>query len=77
MAKRVRTLGREAAGWSMMGLAIVLFPVPFVPTLLVIAALVILSARYEWAEGLLVKARQSFPRLFRTKVEPVESATAV
>ncbi len=77
MAKRVRTLGREAAGWSLMGLAIILFPLPFVPTLLVVGALAILSAHYDWAEGLLVKMRRSVPRMFRANAEPVESATAV
>ena len=76
MAARVRTLGREAGGWSLLALAVVFFPLPLVPSLLVIAGLIILSARYEWAQALLHKAQARFPALFRRKAEPIVEAAS-
>jgi hypothetical protein len=77
MAKRVRTFGREAAGWSLIVLAIIFFPVPFLPTLLVVSALLILSAHYDWAKELLARLRESFPQLFPKKAETAENATTI
>jgi Putative transmembrane protein (PGPGW) len=57
MAMRVRTWGREAGGWSLLSLAIVFFPLPFVPSLLLLAGLLILSSRYAWAKHLLKRMR--------------------
>jgi putative transmembrane protein PGPGW len=60
MAVRVRTWGREAGGWGLLSLAIVFFPLPVVPTLLLIAGLLILSTKYAWAGYLLKRVRSLF-----------------
>lgn len=73
MAVWVRTWGREAGGWSLLGLAVLFFPLPLIPGLLVIAGLLILSARHEWAENLLRKIKTQFPSMFRKQAEPVEA----
>lgn len=57
MATRARTWGREAGGWGLLCLAIVFFPLPLVPSLLLLAGLLILSTKYLWAEALLKRVR--------------------
>jgi Putative transmembrane protein (PGPGW) len=76
MAARVRIWGREAGGWSLLGLAVLFFPLPLLPGLLMIAGLIILSSRHEWAESLLVKAQDRFPSLFRKKAEGIIAVKA-
>jgi Putative transmembrane protein (PGPGW) len=71
MGSRVRTWGREAGGWSLLGLAILFFPLPLVPSLLLVAGLVVLSAEHVWAGKLLRKAQERFPSLTRKKAEPI------
>jgi len=61
MAARLRDLGTEAAGWALLALAVIVLPLPVVPSLLLVAALAILSSRYLWAERLLEKVRKYFP----------------
>ena len=63
MAARLRDLGIEVAGWALLALAVIVLPLPIVPSLLLMAALVILSSRYLWAERLLEKMRKHFPAL--------------
>ena len=63
MAARLRNLGIEVAGWALLALAVIVLPLPIVPSLLLIASLAILSSRYMWAEKLLDKVR----RIFRFK----------
>ena len=77
MATRVRTWGREAGGWGLLGMALIVFPVPVLPTVLGIAGLVILSTHYAWAKTLLHKAQERFPSLFRKKSDAIAAAKAV
>jgi Putative transmembrane protein (PGPGW) len=77
MAARVRTWGREAGGWILLGLAVLFFPLPLVPSLLIAAGLIILSSRYEWAKTLLHKTKERFPSLFKKEKEPVGAIKAV
>lgn len=55
---RLRNFGLEAVGWILLGLAIVALPLPVIPSLLLLAALVFLSARYSWASRLLQRTRR-------------------
>ena len=60
-----------------MGLAVLFFPLPLVPSLLMVAGLIILSSRYEWAKALLHKTRERFPSLFKRETEPIAAIKAV
>jgi nitrogen fixation protein FixH len=71
MAPRVRTWGREASGWSLLGLAIIFFPLPIIPTVLLLSGLLILSANHAWAGKLVHEAEEKFPSLFRKKSAPI------
>jgi nitrogen fixation protein FixH len=71
MAPRVRTWGREASGWSLLGLAIIFFPLPIIPTVLLLSGLLILSANHAWAGKLVREAQEKFPSLFRKKSAPI------
>jgi len=71
MAPRVRTWGREASGWSLLGLGIVFFPLPIIPTILLLSGLLILSTNHAWAGKLLREAQERFPSVFRKKSEPI------
>lgn len=77
MATRVRTWGREAGGWGLLSMAVIVFPVPVLPTLLGIAGLVVLSTHYAWAKKLLHKTQERFPSLFRKKSDAIIAAKAV
>ena len=73
---RVRTMGREVWGWTLLALAVPAFPLPVVPTLLVIAGLLVLSGRYHWAGKLLAKARKMLPsRRTNAELEDQNPAT--
>ena len=61
MAVRVQMLGKELIGWALLVLAALLFPVPVIPSVLVICGLLALSSRYCWAAKLLAKARRIVP----------------
>ncbi|PYP91545.1 MAG: hypothetical protein DMG65_06785 [Candidatus Angelobacter sp. Gp1-AA117] len=76
MAAWLRNLGIEVAGWALLGLAVIVLPLPIVPSLLLIAALAILSSRYIWAERLLDKVRKSVP-LFTRQRKTMESSQSV
>ena len=76
MAAWLRNLGIEVAGWALLGLAGIVLPLPIVPSLLLIAALAILSSRYMWAERLLDKVRKSVP-LFTRQRKTMESSQSV
>jgi hypothetical protein len=71
MVTRLRDLGIEVAGWALLVLAVVFVPLPIVPSLLLLSALLILSTRYSWASRLLEKARSYLPAFLRrtTKAE--------
>ena len=71
MGPRVRTWGREAGGWCLLGLAVLFFPLPFIPSLLLVAGLVILSTKHEWAGKLVRKVEEKLPSLSRKKAEPI------
>ncbi len=71
MGSRVRTWGREAGGWSLLSLAILFFPLPVIPSLLLVAGLLILSSNHAWAGKLVRKGQERFPSLFRRKSEPI------
>jgi hypothetical protein len=77
MGPRVRTWGREASGWSLLGLAIIFFPVPVVPSLLLVAGLAILSSKHTWAEKLVHKAQERFPSVFRKRTKPISDPFCV
>jgi Putative transmembrane protein (PGPGW) len=64
MFSRIAGFGREATGWGLLLLALVLFPLPVLPTVLVIAALVFLSARYSWASQLMRRTKAMLPAWF-------------
>lgn len=64
MFSRMAGLGREASGWSLLLLALLLFPLPVLPTLLVVAGLLFLSARYEWASQLMRRTKAVLPAWF-------------
>jgi uncharacterized membrane protein YbaN (DUF454 family) len=78
MMIRLRDLGIECCGWVLLALAVVFVPLPIVPTLLLLAALLILSSRYSWASRLLEKARGYLPAFLRkTVVNPDLAANHV
>jgi len=58
-------------------MAVVVFPLPVLPSLLGLAGLLLLSAHYDWAKNLLHKAQLRFPSLFRRKPEAIVTAKAV
>lgn len=64
MFSRIAGFGREASGWGLLLLALVLFPLPVVPTLLLIAGLLFLSARYAWASQLMRRTKTMLPAWF-------------
>ncbi len=57
MAARIKSLALEAAGWALLALAVLVLPLPLIPSLLVLAGLFILSARYSWASRLLQRTQ--------------------
>jgi hypothetical protein len=61
MMARVRTLGIELLGWLLLALAVLLSPLPLVPSLLIICGLAVLSTRYTWANRLLEKTLKLVP----------------
>ena len=67
MTTRLRYLAVEVIGWALLALAVVAFPLPVLPTLLLLAALLILSPRHSWAERLLAKIRRLFPSFMRSR----------
>lgn len=75
MAARARTWGREAGGWGLLCLAIIFFPLPLLPSLLLLAGLVILSSKYPWAESLLKRVRVLFRRPAPVSVAQEKPAT--
>ena len=76
MAARVQMLGKEVIGWALLASAILLFPVPVIPSVLVVCGLLALSSRYCWAAKLLAKARKVVPAWIVPVNLPVEN-TAV
>jgi hypothetical protein len=77
MAPRVRVWGREAGGWSLLGLAVVFFPFPVLPTVLLVAGLLILSSNHAWAGNLLRKLQAKFPSIFTRKAEAIAPVKAI
>ncbi|HWG51055.1 MAG TPA: PGPGW domain-containing protein [Candidatus Acidoferrales bacterium] len=77
MAPRVRVWGREAGGWSLLGLAVVFFPFPVLPTVLFVAGLLILSSNHAWASHLLRKLQAKFPSIFTRKTEAIAPVKAI
>jgi len=77
MAPRVRIWGREAGGWSLLGLAILFFPLPVVPTVLVISGLLILSTNHTWASAVLRKLQAKFPSLFSRKAGSIATVKPI
>ena len=77
MAARVQMLGKEVIGWALLVLAILLFPVPVIPSVLVVCGLLVLSSRYWWAAKLLARARKVVPVWMLPVHLPIESAGAV
>lgn len=75
MAAKARTWGREAGGWGLLSLAIIFFPLPFVPSVLLLAGLLILSTKYPWAENLLKRIRPLFRRPTAVSVAQEKPAT--
>jgi hypothetical protein len=65
MVTRLRDLGMEVSGWTLLALAVIFVPLPIVPSLLLLAALLILSTRYSWASRLLAKAQSYLPAFLR------------
>jgi uncharacterized membrane protein YbaN (DUF454 family) len=65
MATRLRAIGIELVGWSLLALAVLLAFLPILPTLLFLGALLILSSRYKWASRLLEKTRRAMSFLWR------------
>ena len=64
MRTRLREFGVEVVGWALLALAVVVLPLPIIPSLLLVAALAILSSRYSWALRILHKARRLMPARF-------------
>jgi len=77
MAPRVRVWGREAGGWGLLGLAIVFFPFPVLPTVLLVAGLLILSTNHAWASNVLRKVQAKFPSIFTRKAEAIAPVKAI
>lgn len=61
MIARLKALGVEIVGWGLLALAVLVSPLPVIPSLLVLAALFLLSSRYSWASRLLHKTRKLLP----------------
>lgn len=76
MMNRLRDLGIEVAGWALLALAVVFSPLPIVPSLFLLAALLILSSRYSWASRLLQAARKLIPVSRRRSAEKANVATS-
>jgi Putative transmembrane protein (PGPGW) len=68
-------LGKEVIGWALLVLAILLFPVPVIPSVLVVCGLLVLSSRYCWAATLLARARKFIPAWMAPVGMPIESAS--
>jgi hypothetical protein len=64
MATRVQMLGKEVTGWALLVLAILLFPIPVIPSVLLVTGLLALSSRYCWAAKLLARAGKVVPAPF-------------
>src|SRR5579863_129788 len=58
MATRLKALAVEIVGWGLLALAVLVSPLPVIPSLLLLAALFLLSSRYSWASRLLQKTRR-------------------
>lgn len=58
---RLKAFGIEVIGWGLLALAVVFSPLPILPSLLLLAALFLLSTRYSWASRLLEKTRKLLP----------------
>ena len=72
--KRILTL---IAGWSFILLGIVGLFLPILQgVLFLLVGLIILSTEYVWANRLLSKVRERFPRLGRTADQATQKATA-
>lgn len=61
MSNRLKNLGIEVLGWGLLVLAILVSPLPIIPSLLLVAALFLLSTRYSWASKVLQKMRRLLP----------------
>ena len=68
-------LGKEVIGWALLVVAVLLFPVPVIPSILVVCGLLVLSSRYCWAAQLLVKARKILPARIVPVNVPMKNAT--
>jgi hypothetical protein len=77
MRPRVRVWGREAGGWGLLGLAIIFFPFPVLPTVLLMAGLLILSSNHRWADNLIRKLQTRFPALLTRRAETVPPVKAI
>jgi len=64
MFLRIAGFGREASGWGLLLLGRLVFPLPVLPTLLIIAGLLFLSARYSWASRLILRSKAMLPGWF-------------
>lgn len=71
MRSRIRALGIEVLGWGLMALALLAAPLPVVPTLLLLAALLMLATRYAWASRLLEKTRGALASMRRPQRKTV------
>jgi hypothetical protein len=67
-------LGKEVIGWALLVLAILLFPIPVIPSVLLVCGLLVLSSRYCWAAKLLARARKSVPAWMLPGNSPIENA---
>jgi len=75
MAARVQMLGKEVIGWALLVLAILLFPIPVIPSVLLVCGLLVLSSRYCWAAKLLARARKLAPAWIMPVHLPIEGAS--
>jgi hypothetical protein len=73
MATRVQIFGKEVIGWALLVLAILLFPIPVIPSVLLVAGLLALSSRYCWAAKLLARAGKVVPARIVVVNLPVEN----
>jgi uncharacterized membrane protein YbaN (DUF454 family) len=65
MATRLRALGIEVIGWFLLALAVLVAPLPVLPTLFLLGALLLLSSRYKWASRLLEKTKRALSFFWR------------
>jgi uncharacterized membrane protein YbaN (DUF454 family) len=65
MATRLRALGIEVIGWFLLALAVLVAPLPVLPTLFLLGALLLLSSRYAWASRLLEKTKRAMSFFWR------------